>query len=83
LRSRRRELNHAETIIEGEIGVEPPAQAVVELLGAINIRNRNDNDLELHIEGPHVRRFDCSHHVISLMLVSLYHWRFKPTRART
>ena len=31
----------------GEIGVQPPPQALVEALGAIDVGHRNDDDLEL------------------------------------
>jgi hypothetical protein len=60
--AQRRELNHAKAVIEGKIGIEPPAQAAVELFGAIDVRNTNDNDLKLHGERSHVRRSDCNHH---------------------
>src|SRR5271167_3762427 len=45
----RRELDNPETVIEREVGVEPPPQFGVELLRAVNIRDRNYNHLELHI----------------------------------
>jgi len=43
-----RELNPAEPVFERGIGLEPPAEAAVELLGTIDVRNGYDNDLELH-----------------------------------
>ena len=34
-----------------EVGVQPPSQAFVEVLGAIDVGHRNDDDLELEIDG--------------------------------
>ena len=34
----------------GEIGVQPPPQALVEALGAIDVGHRNDDDLELRVD---------------------------------
>ena len=48
----------------GEIGVEPPPQALVEALGAIDVGHRNDDDLELQIDRR--RRRDL---VVSLLIV--------------
>src|SRR6267378_2982733 len=48
-RAGRRELDDPEAIIESEIGVQPPPQALVEALGAIDVGHRNDDDLELQI----------------------------------
>jgi hypothetical protein len=45
----RRELDNPETVIEREVGVEPPAQFAMKLLRAVNIRDRNDDHFELHI----------------------------------
>ena len=38
-----------EVVARGEIGVEPPPQAAVKALGAIDVRNRDDDDLELRV----------------------------------
>jgi hypothetical protein len=32
------------------VGVEPPAEFGVELLGAVDIRDGDDDDLELHVD---------------------------------
>src|SRR5215470_10443552 len=49
-RARRRELDHSEVVIVGVVCIEPPSEPGVELLGTINIRDRKDDDLELHID---------------------------------
>ena len=36
----------------GEVGVEPPAEAAVELLRPVDVRDRDDDDLELHVHAP-------------------------------
>ena len=46
--ARRRKLNHAEVFTADEIGVESPPEPPVELLRAVDIRDRDDHDLELH-----------------------------------
>jgi hypothetical protein len=66
-RARRRELHGARPVGPDKIGVEPPAQFLVEALGAINVRNRNDRDFEFHIEGCCVARWlrlDLGHTVL-------------------
>src|SRR6202011_1881455 len=47
-RARRRELDHAEVFTAVVVGVEPPPEPPVELLGAVDIRYRDDDYLELH-----------------------------------
>ena len=44
----------------GEVGVKPPPEAAVKALGAIDVRNRDDDDLEFHVHPPRVRGLDCS-----------------------
>jgi len=44
----------------GDVGVEPPAQAAVKALGAIDVRNGDDDDLELQVDRPRSRGLDCS-----------------------
>ena len=51
-RAWRRELHDPKRVADDEVGIEPPAQAAVKALGAIDVRNRNDDDLELHIDRP-------------------------------
>src|SRR5262249_9755224 len=49
--ARRRELNDAEVVFVSEVGVEAPAKlAPVEVLGAIDIRDGDDDDFELQID---------------------------------
>ena len=48
----RRELDHAVVVTGREVGIEPPAEAAVKSLGAIDVRNRDDDDLELHVGRP-------------------------------
>src|SRR5215469_7298172 len=50
-RARRRELDHAVIVAGGKVGIEPPTQAAIKALGAIDVRNRDDHDFELHIGG--------------------------------
>src|SRR5215217_1697898 len=49
-RAWRRELDAPKRVTDHEVGIESPAQAAVETLGAIDVRNRDDHDLELHID---------------------------------
>jgi hypothetical protein len=42
-----------------EVDVEPPPEARVERLGAVDVRHRDDDDLELHVHG--VGRLDTAH----------------------
>src|SRR5580698_4881649 len=49
--ARRRELNDPEVVGGiGVGGVEPPTQSAVELLGAVDVGNRYDDDLELQVD---------------------------------
>ncbi len=57
--ARRRELDDAEVVAGGEVGVEPPPEAAVERLRAVDIRNRDDDDLELHVDVLRFRGLDC------------------------
>ena len=54
----RRELDDPEAVVDGEVGVEPPPEAAVELLRAVDVRDGDDDDLELHVDrgsrGGHV-----------------------------
>jgi hypothetical protein len=50
-RAGRSELDGAEGVADDEVGVESPAELAIEPLGAIDIRNRDDDDLELHVDG--------------------------------
>ena len=54
-RARRRELYAPKMVTDDEVGIEPPAQAAVELLGAIDVRDGNGGDLELHVDRPRSR----------------------------
>ncbi len=59
--SRAAELDPPKVVFSGgKVGVEPPTQAAVEALGAIDVPNRNDHDLELHVDGSRHRRLDRS-----------------------
>ena len=51
--ARRRELDQAEAAGGGDVGVDPPAEAAhVELLCALDIRDGEDDHLEVHVDGP-------------------------------
>jgi hypothetical protein len=56
----RRQLDHAEVVAGGEVGVEPPTQAAIETLGAVDVRNRDDDDLEPHVDCSCSRGLDRS-----------------------
>jgi hypothetical protein len=59
-RASRRELHHPKRVTPDEVGVEPPTQVAVEALGAIDVRNRDDDDLELHVDPLRSWGLDCS-----------------------
>src|SRR5215471_8422018 len=48
--ARGRELDDAKAGQRGVVGVEPPAQALVELLGSVDIGYGDDIDLEVHVD---------------------------------
>jgi len=48
--TRRRELYDSETVIEKEVGVESPAELSVEVLRAVDIRDGDDNRLQLQVD---------------------------------
>src|SRR5664279_2112657 len=49
LGARRRELDQAEVVTGGDVGVEPPPEARVELLRAVDVRDGQHHNLEFHI----------------------------------
>jgi hypothetical protein len=50
------ELDYAVGIRPREIRIEPPSEVRMEFLGAIDVGNRDDGDLELHVD-----RWCCLH----------------------
>ena len=50
--ARRRELDYAEAVQRGGVAVEPPAQALVELLGSVDVGDGDDLDLQVKIGLP-------------------------------
>src|SRR6476660_5776462 len=58
-RAGRRELDHAEITPVVVVCVEPPTELRVELFRAVDIRDRNNNDLELHVDRRGTRCFSC------------------------
>ena len=54
----RSELHYPKVITGGEVGIQPPAQPDVKLLGAVYVGNRQHHDLESHVhgQGPLCRR---------------------------
>src|SRR5215472_1594360 len=48
-RAGRRELDHPESVVEWEICIQPPPKLCVKRFRAINIRDWNDDHLELHV----------------------------------
>jgi hypothetical protein len=53
----------------GLLADQPPAQACVELLGAINVRDRGDHDLQLQVSCGSTCSLDCR---LIARLVSLH-----------
>src|SRR4029077_21033509 len=53
--ARRRELDHAVVFTAIEVRVEAPPKPRVELLRAVNIRDRDDDYLELHVHFHGIR----------------------------
>src|SRR6266478_3185655 len=47
-RAGRCELNDPPVVTGSEVGIQPPTQAAVKTLGAIDVRNGDDDDFELH-----------------------------------
>src|SRR5579864_4616148 len=56
LRAGWRELHDPKAVVEGEVSVEPPAEAGVERLGAIGVSHRDDDRLELEINQSALKR---------------------------
>ena len=50
-----RELDDPKAVQRGDVVVEPPTQALVELFGAVDVGNGNDLVFELHVDLPDVR----------------------------
>jgi hypothetical protein len=63
-RAGRRKLYDPELVTPDEVGVEPPTQAAVESLDAISVRNRDDDNFELHVSRS--RRLGCRWHGLVL-----------------
>src|SRR5271155_2446489 len=57
--ARRRELDQAEIFAGGAVEVEPPSDPLVKLLRAVDIRNGDDDDLELHVNSRDARVSCC------------------------
>src|SRR5208337_426011 len=58
-RARWRKLYDPKLVTTGQVGVEPPTQAAIKALGAIDVRNRDDDDLELHVDRSSSGGLDC------------------------
>ena len=54
-RAGRRELNQANVVFH-PVGVEPPAELLVERLGTVDVRDRDHDDLEPGVDCPGLRR---------------------------
>jgi hypothetical protein len=54
-RARRRELDDAEVVTASHVGVESPAEACVEVLRPVDVRDRQDHGLELELSDLHRR----------------------------
>ena len=53
----RRELDHSVVVPRCVVDVEPPTQVAIELLGPIDVRDGQHDDLECHIHGARGGRF--------------------------
>src|SRR5262249_36192717 len=51
-RAGRRQLYDAAAVPARQVGVQPPPQALVEALRAIDVRHGHDDDLEFHVDHP-------------------------------
>jgi hypothetical protein len=77
-RAGRRELDDSEAVIEGEVCIEPPPKVLVELLRAVDIRDGDDEHLELQVDSRHTGRvvtldfrlFSSIHHLASCDVLS-------------
>ena len=49
LGARRRELDQAEVVTAGDVGVQPSPQPLIEALGPIDVGHRQHHDLEFHV----------------------------------
>ena len=68
----RGELDHAVIVGTGKIGVEPPAEFCIKLLGAFDIGDRDDDDFELQVDGRRFRGLvgrGCGHGVLPYWIV--------------
>src|SRR6185369_16027898 len=61
-RAWRRKLNHAPVVAGHKVRIESPAEAGVERLGTLDVRNGNDDDLELHVDRARRRGIGWSCH---------------------
>jgi hypothetical protein len=57
--ARRCELDQAEIFAGGAVNIEPPSDPLVKRLRAIDIRNGDDDDLELHVNSRDARVSCC------------------------
>src|SRR6516162_2667583 len=58
-RARGCELDDAKALHRGDVAVEAPTQALIELLGSVDVGHGNDHDLELHVAPPDARVAAC------------------------
>ena len=49
LRARRCQLHHPEVRTGGEVGILPPPQRLIEVLGPVHVGDRHHHNLELHV----------------------------------
>src|ERR1700722_4653293 len=54
----RRELDPSIIVPGGVVEVKPPTQVAIESLGAIDVRDRDDDDLKLHVDRARARGLD-------------------------
>jgi hypothetical protein len=74
-RARRRKLDHT-PVLAGKVGIEPPAEAGIKRLGAIDVGDGDDDDLELHVDGARL----CDRIAGAAFLRDLVHGAFPSCR---
>src|SRR6185369_11146475 len=79
-RAWRRKLNHAPVVAGHKVRIESPAEAGVERLGTLDVRNGNDDDLELHVDRARRRGIGWSCHGSLLWLAPAPEEQLPPDR---
>jgi hypothetical protein len=65
-RARWRELNSARAVGAQKVGIEPPAELLIELFGAVDVGDGNDDGFELQVSCRNFRGFGGNGHGLLL-----------------